>query len=153
MIREKNYTDGIFYQVKLTSRYLDAFAEQLFKKLGVEITPFEFGVMDLISKNEGMCQRDLAKLMLKDRASVGRILGVLEKANCVEIKIQKRNNRIVKMLALTDIGKEKLNLVYSKIEEIFATVKSSFSDNEEEKIVQVLKEFRNKVSLGMEILI
>ena len=56
----------------------------------------------------------------------------------LQIKIQKRNNRIVKMLALTDIGKEKLNLVYSKIEEIFADVKSSFTDGEEEKIVQIL---------------
>ena len=153
MIREKNYTDGIFYQLKLTTRYIDAFAEQLFKKLDVGLSPFEFGVMDLISKSEGLCQRDLAKLMLKDRASVGRILGLLERDNYVEIQIKKRNNRIVKMLALTNVGKEKLNVVYSIVEEIFADVKSLFTEGEEEKIVQILKDFRNKVSLGMEILI
>lgn len=43
------------------------------------VTPDEFYALDAIMLNEGICQRELAKLILKDRPNTGRILDSLEK--------------------------------------------------------------------------
>ena len=61
----KHFTDTIFYQIELTARYTKMLGMQLFGKLGVGLTIEEFAALDTISANEELCQRDLAKLILK----------------------------------------------------------------------------------------
>ena len=75
---KKHFTDTIFYQVELTARYTKMLGTQLFGKLGLGLTPEEFSALDIISYSEDLCQRDLAKLILKDRANTGKLLDSLE---------------------------------------------------------------------------
>ena len=67
---DRTYTDSLYYHLKLTARYLEVAAKQLFKTINLD----ELITLDLIKKNEGLCQRDLAKILLKDRANTGRII-------------------------------------------------------------------------------
>ena len=74
----KHFTDTIFYQVELTARYTKMLGIQLFGKLGIGLTPEEFAALDTISAHSELCQRDIAKLILKDRANTGKLLDSLE---------------------------------------------------------------------------
>ena len=66
----KHFTDTIFYQVELTARYTKMLGVQLFGKLGIGLTIEEFSTLDTLSVNEDLCQRDLAKLILKDSKKI-----------------------------------------------------------------------------------
>ena len=73
------FTESLAYEVKLTEKYSKMLGLQLFAKLGAPLSPEEFLALDVVSANPDICQRDLAKLIIKDRANTGRLLEALEK--------------------------------------------------------------------------
>ena len=86
-----HYTDSINYELEQTSRLMNMLTNQLFKKLDLSVTLDEYITLDTVSVNAGICQRDLAKLILKDRANTGRILNELEQKGFITRFI---NNKI-----------------------------------------------------------
>ena len=69
----EHYTDSIYYQLEQTAKYCRALGIQMFQNLNIPLTMDEFVALDVIQANDGICQRELAKLILKDRPNTGRI--------------------------------------------------------------------------------
>ena len=111
-----HYTDSIYYELEQTSRLMKKITSQLFTKLEIDITMDEYAALDTISINAGICQRDLAKFILKDRANTGRILDSLEQKGFITRFIDTKNNRLVKKMGLTENGVRKIQQVNKKIE-------------------------------------
>ena len=103
-----HYIDTPSYDMELTSKYCKTLLVQLFNKVCSEISPEEFIVLDTISCNHGLCQRDLAKMLLKDRANTGRILDSLEKKGLIARINDTKNNRLVRKTDITKSGEEML---------------------------------------------
>ena len=76
--RIKHFTDSLYYDIEQSARLMKKASIQFFDILQIDITPDEYSALDTISCNAGICQRDLAILILKDRANTGRILDSLE---------------------------------------------------------------------------
>lgn len=145
----KSYTESLYYQIKLTAKYLKLLSEQLFEGLKIEATPDEFTTMDIINNNEGLCQRDLAKLLLKDRANTGRIVTTLEKRGYVRIVVDKKSNRLVKLLALTTKGKNFVEKTTQKIVPYINHINQNTDmdiEKHAEQISEMLISLRNKLS-------
>lgn len=137
-----HYTDSIHYELERTSRLMKMLGKQLFEKLDIDITMDEYAALDTISINAGICQRDLAKLILKDRANTGRILDTLEQKGFITRFIDTKNNRLVKKMGITEKGYEKLNFINQKIKHHFENVTRKLSDENYERVLSALKEFR-----------
>lgn len=99
-----NYIDTPSYDLELTSKYTKTLLSQFFSKFCSEITPEEFVVLETISCHRGLCQRDLAKLILKDRANTGRIVESLCKRGFAVRYNDTKNNRLVRKVNITDKG-------------------------------------------------
>ena len=128
------------------------FGNQLFKTLGINLDVSEFVVLDLVSRNEGLCQRDLAKLLFKDRANTGRLTSALEKKGLLEIKLGKRENRPVNFIVLSEMGKKVLEDIMEKFEPKIAEISNLlFSEGEEDNMVRALTEFRAKLGSVLEV--
>ena len=151
MTNSKGYTDTLYYQLRLTARYMKLFGVQLFKSLGITIDVSEFVVLDLVLKNPGLCQRDLAKLLFKDRANTGRLTSALEKKGLLEIKLGKRYNRPVNFLVLSELGRQVFDDVMSKFEPKIKEISKVFSEKDEERLIDILKEFRGKLDSVLEV--
>ncbi len=145
-IQKETYTESLFYQIRLTAKYLKLLGVQLFEGLNIEIPFEEYIALDIINNNEALCQRDLAKLLIKDRANTGRIINRLSDAGYVEVKIDKRSNRIVKMLFLTKMGKKFVAETNKRILPYTKHIKDNIDVSYEDKLVQMLKDLRNKLS-------
>ena len=115
---------------------------QMFQKLGFDISPDEYAALDIISINAGVCQRDLAKLLLKDRANTGRILDSLEEKGLVPRFIDTKNNRLVKKMGITEKGYKKLNEITKKLEVQIGNFAGKFSHGDVEKMHDMLRNFR-----------
>ena len=74
MLEEKHYINSIYYQLELTAKYCKYLGSQLVAKIGLPISLDEVVTLDTLAMNGDMCQRDLAKIILKDRPSTGRIV-------------------------------------------------------------------------------
>ncbi len=151
MRKYEHYTESVFYQLEQTARYCKYLGLQLFKKLKLEVTPDEFAALDVIMQNDGICQRDLAKLLLKDRPNTGRILNSLENFGYVERSTDKRNNRTVKKMRLTSLGKKR-TLEISKVLKIYlGDVSNIFPEEKRESLIELVTSFRCSLKSQVEI--
>lgn len=141
----KHFTDSIYYDLEQTARLMKKSANQLFEKIDMGLNFDEYTVLDTISCNAGICQRDLAKLILKDRANTGRILDTLEEMGLITRFIDTKNNRLVKKMGITEKGLKKLKEISDRIESHFTNTTKSFSEEEIDALQLTLRRFKNSI--------
>ena len=138
----KHFTDTIFYQIELTARYSKMLGAQLFGKLGIGLTPEEFATLDVIIAYQELCQRDIAKLILKDRANTGKLLDSLELKGLIQRELTSKNNRPVKIVRITEEGRNTYNTTYAKLQPHHEAVKERVVNTDLAKLGELLKELR-----------
>ena len=143
--QQKHFTDSIYYDLEQTARLMKKSANQLFEKIDMGLNFDEYTVLDTISCNAGICQRDLAKLILKDRANTGRILDTLEEMGLITRFIDTKNNRLVKKMGITEKGLKKLKEISDRIESHFTNTTKSFSEEELDALQLTLRRFKNSI--------
>lgn len=147
---DNNFTESIFYQVDLTARYFKFMGMQIFEKLNIQIPIEEFFALDIISCNEEMCQRDLAKILLRDRANTGKILTSIEKKGYIERIVDTKNNRLIKKIIITDSGKKIVEEINAKTSTAKKLIEEVFTKETEEILITTLKNIRKKLSTVIE---
>ena len=145
-----SYSKSIYYNVRLTSRYIKACINQILTKLNAEITSDELFTLDILKCDGPMCQRDLAKLLFKDRANTGKIARSLEEKGYIEINAEQKIKRLVKNLSLTKKGLDILNYVAEKGQPIIESLTKQISEKEYEFIISILTRMRNNLSQVVE---
>lgn len=140
--KEKHFTDTIFYQIELTARYTKMLGTQLFGKLGIGLTISEFSVLDMITAHDELCQRDLAKLILIDRANTGKLLDSLEQKGYIIRELSVKNNRPVKIVKITDEGRSIYSNTYKKLAPHHKAVEEKIANSDLSKVGGLLKDLR-----------
>ena len=142
-IKPNHYIDTVVYDLDqaLTCFKLRAF--QYFSELNLELTSEQFNVLDTIYCNDGICQRDLSKLILKDRSNTTRILIVLEEQKFIKRVAGKKNNHPVKQLFITEKGKIIIDNNISKIKTIFPAIFADISEQELIIFKKTIKKLKN----------
>ena len=148
---QEHFTDTIFYQIELTAKYCKLLGQQAFEQLHAGINLEDYTVLDTLMMNENMCQRDLAKLILKDRANTGKLLDNLEKRGLVTRKLSIKNNRPVKIIEITKEGEKKVEQAASKIRPHYQTVKEMLVNKDLGKVGDLLKDLRKVLKETIEI--
>lgn len=147
----EHYIESIYYQLEQTARYCRYLGSQIFQKLDMSVSMDEFVTMDTISLNDGMCQRELAKLILKDRANTGRILNSLEEKGYIERFVDTKNNRLVRKMRLTPEGREITTKVSKVLREYIEKLPKVLSENDKFEIMESLKRFREGLEQEVEM--
>lgn len=101
----KYHAQSIPYLIEKTSIYLKLNASKILGERNTGLTFDQFLALETIAFNEGICQRDLSKLILKDRSNITRILNILEEKGLIVRKIGCKKNRIVKTIEISAEGK------------------------------------------------
>jgi len=124
---------------------------QVFQKLNLQVSPEEFYALDIIMINEGICQRELAKIILKDRPNTGRILDSLEEKGYVERFVDTKNNRLVKIAKITEKGKIITNETSNKLREYISNLPRIFSIEDKDKLKDLIEKFRESLEKEVEM--
>jgi len=150
-LEQEHFTDTIFYQIELTAKYCKLLGQQVFEKYNTGITIEEFAVLDTILCNGELCQRDIAKLILKDRANTGKLLDGLESKGLISRNLSMKNNRPVKLIELTDAGRKKAKDAINKIKPHYAKVKEIIANSDLAKVKDLLFELRKMLNETIDI--
>ncbi len=148
---KRHFTDTIFYQIELTAKYCKLMGQQVFEKYNVGLTVEEYSVLDTLICKPEICQRDLAKLILKDRANTGKILDSLEKRGYVKRKLAIKNNRPVKIAEITDLGKDRVEEVSEKLRPHMQVVMDKINNSDLARVSDLLRELREFLNDTLEI--
>lgn len=137
-----HYTESIFYELKQTARMMKFHAIQKFANLEISLTPEEYSTLDTIMCNPQLCQRDLAKLLLLDRANTGRILNKLEEKGLIDRSVDTKNNRLVKKVHITDNGIKELDIINNKIIHEYMSIAKKIPPEEFEAVKTAIRNLR-----------
>ena len=148
---QEHFTDTIFYQIELTAKSCKILGQQVFEKYNSGITLEEYAVLDTLLSKNSLCQRDLAKLILKDRANTGKLLDTLAHKGYIKRELSIKNNRPVKLVSITDNGINKLKEVASKVRPNYNKVKEKIDRKNLAKVGDLLKELRQVLNETVEI--
>lgn len=78
-----------------------------------DITPEQFAILSLLQEHDGLQQREIADLLVKDRPNITRILERMQKKQLIERKTDTADRRAMRV-HLTKTG----NKIYPKLEQI-----------------------------------
>ena len=138
----KHYTETIYYEMEQTGKIMKLLATQFFNKLGIGLMPGEYIALDVIACNENICQRDLAKLILKDRATTGRLVESLEKKGFVSRSVDTKNNRLVRNLSVTKDGYKIIKDITNEIKRRLEGTGNIISETEIATLKDGIRTFR-----------
>ena len=137
------YEDSIFYQINSCARYFHVVFEQFFKELNVGINAMEHLALAVIIETENCCQRDLARIILKDRAGTGKLVAILENKGLIEIKLTTKNNRPAKILTPTKKGIELNETIRTIILPLLSEIRKELDEKTLERTSEILKQLKN----------
>ena len=146
------YTESMYYQIKLTEKICKIFCKQIVETLNLPISMDEFTMLNIIKEHNGdIHQRDIAKMLFKDRANIGKMLSKLEEKGYIERTEEIRNKRQVNILTITKSGSEAVEYMRSELEPVFNRIKRRISEEEEQVAKRHLQNVRDVITEAIEL--
>lgn len=141
-----HYIESTLYAMEQAAVYLRVKGAQVFNELNLGITVDQFIVLDAIYCHNDICQRDISKIVLKDRSNTGRILNILEENGFVSRTLESKSNRPVKKVYITQKGKNIVEETIPKLKVAFHEVFEDISDKEFEDLRETLSKIKHNLS-------
>jgi len=148
------YIEGLPYKLDEVARISELCARNYYKKYVMEKSILEldeFKILSHIMYNPDLSQSDLAKLVYKGKAHVGKILSAMEEKGYITRSITCHNNMMVKHTSLTVYGKNIYNETDEAFRQLGLTVMEVFTDDEVDNFVYLLEKFKNRLLENNEI--
>ncbi len=122
-----------------------AIANRKFIEADYPITPEQFTVLTAILDHDGLYQRQIGALTLKDRPNITRIINILENKGLVT-RTADTNKRKIFKINITEKGKDAYEEVLPTVVEHWQNTVKGVTDEELESCLKVL----NKIKINLE---
>lgn len=129
-----DFSESLFHKISQLSIYIEKLAQNFFEIRNVDLSHDEFCALNIILNHPNICQRDLAKLILRDRVRTGRILNSLEDKGYVKRTNTTKNNRLVRLLTLTKAGEKFYKEQFYIMNQVMVKILEKFP---EEKMIEL----------------
>ncbi len=140
------YADCLPYLVDKASVYLRLHGANFIQTLGMDMTIDQYIALDAIASLDNMCQRDLAKILLKDRSNTSRILAILEQKGLIKRVAAIKQNRPVKLLKTTAKGQKIIDEFSYVVKKDLENFWSDFDINDIKQLKNLLNKIISKIS-------
>lgn len=127
-----------------------AIAVQRFSAKNFEITPEQLMVLSALIDHDGLYQRQIGMITLKDRPNITRIINILEKMNFVTRKPDVNKRKIYKIF-VTDEGKNVVKKVMPTALELWKNIVDGVDEDELEITLKVMNKFKENLMKDMNI--
>ena len=145
-MKYNSLTESFIYQMEQTTAYCREKGEQYLKAINAGLTIDQFVAIDILSNNSGICQMDLAKMLLRDRVYTSRILSTLEEKGLVERKIRAKGKVMIKEITLTKDGLNLHSEIKGELKAIYDKVFEEITDAEMEVISNGIMKLKDCIS-------
>lgn len=132
---------SIIYVVGTLIRGLSS---QTFSEKGFGITPEQYLILLFIVENEGVYQRQICEITLKDRANVARIIEILLQKELIQ-KIPDSNGRRIYKINATEKGKNLIKTIEPLDMELIQFITRGISKEDLEITKKTLKKIKANV--------
>lgn len=149
-IRQENeitsFSESVIREISRTSMYLKIASAHVFDSFDFGLTVEQYIVLDAIYNNTTLCQRDISKIVLKDRSNICRILNILEEKALVVRKIEMKDKRPVKNVYITKKGSKLVQKIFPILKNSYIKTMDGISQEEISTLKVILKKIKHCVS-------
>lgn len=150
--RFKHLEKNLSYQIDYTSNFNKSFRREFqAKHIDNAITPDEFSILYAIFYLPDITQSELAALLFKGKAHIGKILNEMEEKGLVKRSADTRGNIIVKRNELTSEGIKIFKQGHKEFEKVKKAMENNFSEDELYQFIEYLKRYRNILETLVEV--
>ena len=134
------------FLLERTTRILKLGFTRAFGKIGVDITPEQWIILDTLYTKGNYSQVQLAQIIFKNTPTVSRILDILVKKNLVKRKVPDDDRRVT-MISITKEGRLLVDKCYPEIQKVRSLSWSDLSEEDFDQFTRILdKVFNNMKS-------
>ena len=145
------YEDTLIHQINSSAKYFEKLLDQIVKELNSGLSASEHIALLVIHDTKDCCQRDLARVLLKDRANTGKLAKALEERGLVEISATIKNNRAVKTLTITKKGEEIVKYTKNIFNSLKEQIEQEFSRKKLDEMIERIQEFTQLIAKTVKI--
>lgn len=139
-----NLDNSLGYIVAKTNYYMKSYFNKLIKDNDLDVTTEQWVILNAVHSNPGASQTDLARISLKDKTNVTRILDLLVKKGYVTRNVDIKDRRIYS-ITLTDTGESTLERLIRISDEANTAFVKELKTNEYEVFLHTLKTMVNTI--------
>ncbi len=141
-----DFTESVFYKIQQLAIYTKKLGENFFEIRNVDLTDDEFAALNYILNHPNICQRDLAKMLLRDRVRTGRILTSLEDKGFVKRVNSTKNNRLIRQLQITKSGQKIYSEQFAIMSKVMEKLLEKFSAQQMDELMESLSNLENALA-------
>jgi len=141
MISPENF---IGYLIKSSGRVFANQVNAKIKELGLPITVEQVGIIFRLSFFPGSTQKDIADFFFKDKTTITRIIGTMERNNIL-VRVPSEKDKRINLLYLTNKGKEVQGIVSKVAMEASSQATEGIDEKDLEIAKRVLKQIRENL--------
>ncbi len=145
------YENSLVYQINSSAKYFEKLFEQFFKEINIGVSATEHLALTTIYDLKKCCQRDLARILLKDRANTGKLAKSLEEKGLITITPDIKNNKPVKILSVTKKGEVLIKNSLKLLKPLEEEIEKTFNEKKLNEIKNSLKDFTQVISKVLKI--
>ena len=143
MDKQKLVKDKIGFQLVRIGRVTRLFGTQKFTAGEAYITPEQFWILNVLVSNDGIYQRQIGQITLKDRPNITRLLKILEVKGLITKKEDVNKRKIYKIF-ITEKGRK----VHAKILPIVLSVWETCIKDIENEEIKIFLYTLNKIKMN-----
>jgi len=128
-----------------TMKHLDYFFSDVLSAGGIELTKVQWLMLKLLYKEDGQPQNKLAFLTNRDKASLTRLIGTMERKNLVA-RIPSKVDHRINHVYITKHGKNILIDSIPVIKYLIETIHQNISKEEIDTVIRVMKIITNNIN-------
>ncbi|ASQ90750.1 MarR family transcriptional regulator [Prosthecochloris sp. GSB1] len=130
------------HEIGITSGVLRRVFAARIRTQADNISPEQFAVLVRLSSGEGLTQNEIADYVLKDDATITRVLDSLEKKG-LALRKKSDHDRRANLAFITSRGKALVEKVFPMLEKIHEKLREGIGEGELATAIRVLERLRN----------
>lgn len=139
-----SYDESVGYPTTRTSRNIIRFLHAHLKRF--DITPEQWTILKRVSESDGLTPKELSRITDKDKATVTRILEVLDRKALITKQSNDKDKRSM-MIHITETGRQHIREITPFVQQLFAErLLQGISERELEIYKQVLSRINDNVA-------
>lgn len=143
MAKDQKLEDVLYYLIEKTNKVIRRYSQERFVEAGFNITVDQWLVLKKINDTERITQIELADALFKDRASITRILSLLQDKKLVS-KTEGADKR-ANELSLTPVGKKFMDQAVTIVKNTRKKGIEKFEEKEIEQLQRSLQKIINNL--------
>lgn len=144
MEREEVLRGKIGLRLVIAAKLTRTYAIQKFYAKKYDITPEQFTILASLIEHDGMYQRQIAAVTLKDRPNITRLIRILENMGLVT-KQQDSNKRKIFKIYITDKGRQMYEKVLPTVLDLWGSSIEGIPSEEVNACLQTLHKIKSNL--------